>query len=388
MKKLKEMELFDEILKGPSNKLTEQAIAEGRHAIGYNCYTTPVPLLECGNLFPVRLRGSWLESTEDSDFYLGAWTCSYSHAILQAMIAGDFDYLDGILGTYSCVQMQRAIQHEGILKLDEKKSSSKPYFYDMIDMPRKLFDPSLRRAALETRRVAAGLSELFGTDVSDEALRETIVKHNEFNALLRSISDMRKEENPRITGGEWHRVFAASLCAPRDLLVEPLKELKAALEERKPDKERLPRLMIFGNSIDNPRFIDVIEEQGCVVVADRFCYGSLPGMEDIPVEGDPYENIVRHYLTTTECPRMMEDSLGRFDYLMQLIDDYKVDGAMFQVLKFCDLWNWEVLTNFKRLQEAGVQGVRVEREYLISDEGQLSTRAQALVERLRAKAMR
>ena len=33
MKKLKEMELFDEILQGPSNKLTEQAIAEGRHAI-------------------------------------------------------------------------------------------------------------------------------------------------------------------------------------------------------------------------------------------------------------------------------------------------------------------------------------------------------------------
>ena len=146
--------------------------------------------------------------------------------------------------------------------------------------------------------------------------------------------------------------------------------------------------MIFGNSIDNPRFIDIIEAQGCYVVADRFCYGSLPGMEDIEVEGDPYENIIRHYLTTTECPRMMEESLGRFDYLMQLVEDYKVDGAMFQVLKFCDLWNWEVLTNFKRLQEAGVQVVRVEREYLISDEGQLSTRAQALVERLRAKAMR
>ena len=47
-----------------------------------------------------------------------------------------------------------------------------------------------------------------------------------------------------------------------------------------------------------------------------------------------------------------------------------------------------VASLFKRLQEAGVQVVRVEREYLISDEGQLSTRAQALVERLRAKAMR
>ena len=194
MKKLKEMELFDEILQGPSNKLTEQAIAEGRHAIGYNCYTTPVPLLECDNLFPVRLRGSWLESTEDSDFYLGAWTCSYSHAILQAMIAGDFDYLDGILGTYSCVQMQRAIQHEGILKLDEKKN--KPYFYDMIDMPRKILDVSLRRAALETRRVAADLSELFGTDVSDDACAR---KRTRASPAANGIAFSRRRCAPRVT---------------------------------------------------------------------------------------------------------------------------------------------------------------------------------------------
>lgn len=382
MKELKEMELFDKLLETPENDLIKQAVADGRHPIGYHCYTTPLPLLEVGDFFPVRLRGTQVQSTEDGNFYMGAWLCSYSRTIVQALINGDYDFLDGLLGTLSCVQIQRAMQHEGLLDLDKKKD---PFFYEIIDVPRKELDASTRREVAEIKRIAGELEKMYGVEMSDDALRKAIHEHNEFNALMRSIADMRLEDKPKITGTEWHKVMVASLVAPHYLLVEPLKALKKALEARTPDRTRKPRIMVVGSILDNPVYTELIEEQGCVVVGDRYCFGSMPGLEDITEEGDPWDAIVRHYLHNTQCPRMMEESVDRFDYVIDKVKEYKIDGVVFETMKFCDLWGYEALVNFRRIQAADVPAIRIEREYLLSGEGQFATRVQAFVESIRNK---
>jgi len=382
MKELKEMELFDKLLKTPENELVKKAIADGRHPIGYHCYSTPLPLLEADGLFPVRMRATQVQSTEDSNFYMGAWLCSYSRSIVQALINGDYDFLDGILGTLSCVQIQRAMQHEGLLGLDKKKD---PFFYEMIDVPRKEFEASTEHMVADVRRMGKELSDKFGVDMSDEAITKAIKKHNEFNKLMHSIGDMRLEDKPKITGTEWHKVMVASLVAPRDLLVEPLQALKTALEKRTSDQVREPRVMMVGSILDNPAYTELVEAQGCRVVADRYCFGSFPGLEGVEEDGDPYENIVRHYLSNTQCPRMMEESVGRFDYIMDKAKEYKIDGIVFETMKFCDLWGYEALVNFRRIQDTGMPAIRIEREYLLSGEGQFATRVQAFVESVRNK---
>jgi len=382
MKQLKEMEIFESLLGTSNNELVKQAVEEGRHPIGYHCYMTPLTILEVDGLFPVRLRAPQVESTEDGNFYMGAWLCSYSRSIVQALINGDYDFLDGLLGTLSCVQIQRAMQHEGLLDLDKKKD---PFFYEMIDIPRKELEASERRAIIETRRCADVLTDKFGVDTSADALCAAIHRHNEFNALMRSIGDMRKEDKPKITGAEWHTVMVASLVAPHDLLVEPLEALKAALDTRTPDRAREPRIMVVGSTLDDPAYTALIEEQGCRVVADRYCFGSMPGLEDIDENGDPLEAIVHHYITDTQCPRMMEESKERGEYVRDKVAEYHVDGIVFETMKFCDLWGYEVVTNFHRLQDAGIPIARFEREYRLSNEGQIATRVQAFVESIRNK---
>jgi len=384
MKPIKEIQFFEALLETPENELVKQAETAGRHAIGYNCFSVPEPLLEVGPFFPVRLRAPGVTSTEDANYYLGAYLCSYSKSILQDMLNGAYDFLDGMVFTASCVHIARAGQHEGLLGLDKKKD---PFVYHVIEMPRKEFEPSTQEAIARLRMVGQDMADKFGVDMGDEALRAAIHEHNEFNALLRDISDLRKKENPPITGKEWHSVYAATKVAPHDLLVEPLEALKAALAKRTPDKTRQPRIMVMGSTLDNPAFTGLIEEQGCRVVADRFCFGSLPGMEEIPEEGDPYENLIRHYLKVTQCPRMMEESEGRFDYAKELVDEFKVDGVIFETMKFCDLWGYEAVTNLRRIKDAGIPAVRIEREYQLTGEGQFATRVQAFVESLTTQGL-
>ena len=48
------------------------------------------------------------------------------------------------------------------------------------------------------------MQEHFGIDVSDAAIRKAVEEHNHLCRLIREIGDYRKEENPRITGYEYH----------------------------------------------------------------------------------------------------------------------------------------------------------------------------------------
>ncbi len=384
MKKLKEMEFFERLLDNPKNELVEKALQEGRVAIGYNCSMVPEPLLSMGNAFPVRLRAPGVGGTEVANHYLSKFICSYARSILESALDGTYDFLGGLVYAASCSHITRCFQHFDLLNINTDKEG---FFTQSIDTPRKVSEPGIELMKVYLRKVADKMSQRYGIDTSDDALRKAISEYNAFNRIMREISDLRKEENPRITGTEFHTLVVASKIAPRDMLIEPLKKLKAELKKREPVKGYRARVMVVGSIFDNPGFTALIEEQGGLVVADRYCFGSLPGLEEIREDGDPYEQLARHYLNACECPRMMEEAKSRLESVRKWMKEYKADGVIFETMKFCDLWGYEVLSVVNRLRDEGTPIVRIEREYALTGEGQLRTRVQAFIELIESKRL-
>lgn len=376
MEKLKELAFFEELLETPRNTLIEKAVQAGRIPIGYNCYTAPEPLLSVGKAFPVRLRAPLTESTELANFYMTPFTCSYSRSILEAALDDQYDFIKGMVFAACCAQIQRTSQNYKMQKLKDNDGS---FLHYIIDVPRKVFDGSIQLLTDDLKKVAELMSDTYGLDMGDEAVRQAVHEYNEFNKILKEIADLRKLENPKISGQEWHTVYAACKVAPKDMLIEPLIQLKLALDKREGLKD-LPRIMVMGSILDNPAYIELMENQGCVVVADRFCFGSLPGLELIPEDGDIWHNLALHYLETNQCPRMMEKSVERAEQAMEYIEEYKIDGVIFETIKFCDVWGYEKLASHEDLVKNGIPVVKIEREYAVTGEGQLSTRVQAFIE--------
>ncbi len=377
MERLKEMKVFQDVIASSKNPLVQQAIEEGGVPIGYNCCMVPAPLLSVGRLFPIHLRAPEVQSTELADFYLSQFNCSYSRCILQAGLDGVYDWLDGVVFAASCVHTQR-VEHN--LKLLGVNGEKRNYLSYVIDTPRKVFPAGMYALEEDLRTLGGALSEHYGVDTSDAAVAVAIGEYNEFNAVLKSIADLRLDAHPKISGTEWHTVFTACQAVPRDLLLKPLKSLKTALDKRDGFMEDVPRVMVMGSRFDNPAFTQLIEDQGCIVVADRYCFGSLPGLEPIPEDGNPYANLAHHFMEHSDCPRMIEMFDDRIEHMLDWAAAYEVDGVMLEVMKFCDLWGWEVIKLDKACQEAGIPTVRFEREYQLSGEGQLRTRVQAFVE--------
>jgi benzoyl-CoA reductase/2-hydroxyglutaryl-CoA dehydratase subunit BcrC/BadD/HgdB len=142
--------------------------------------------------------------------------------------------------------------------------------------------------------------------------------------------------------------------------------------------------------MDDPDFTALIEDSGALVVADRYCFGALPGRQEIIINEneDVLSQICLHYLKTSQCPRYMshEKVKERRDYVKNLVDEYNADGVMYEQLKFCEYWGYErALASYVMTEDYGVPTAAVDRQYTASASGQLRTRVQAFVESLEIK---
>jgi benzoyl-CoA reductase/2-hydroxyglutaryl-CoA dehydratase subunit BcrC/BadD/HgdB len=386
-KELPELVVFDELIASAENALVKQAISAGRIAVGYNCYVAPLPLMMLGNLFPVRMRAVDVADTPNANYYMTHLTCTCVRANLETIINGTYNFIRAFISGGACMQMGRVAQHAKYVSPFREKVEKGELLVHVMDSPRLVAEAPIECYLDDIKDAARKLSETFGVPCTDEALRKAIVDLNRHNALLRQVSDFRKGKEPRITGTEFHKVVLASLTCPKDLLEKPLEKLITALHKRKPVTGYKAKVMIVGPVLDDARYTNLIEEQGALVVADRYCFGSLPGMQPIPEEGDPWANVARYYTETCECGRVMGGFDKRHEEKNHYIKEFGVDGVIVHYLKFCDLWAYEVPMSIDALAQQGTPSVRIEHDYTYSNIGQVKTRVQAFLEQIENSAL-
>ncbi|MBN1365647.1 MAG: 2-hydroxyacyl-CoA dehydratase [Syntrophaceae bacterium] len=366
------MKTFRELLENPQNRLVEQAVQDGRIPIGYSCSFVPEALLMADRLFPVRLHAPDVAGTELADNYMSSLTCSYSRSLLEFALNDRYDWIKGWVFVPSCAHMQRLFDNFEYLK--------KPGFSHVIDVPRKRNDITLKWQEEEIRMLADKLSSHFHVDMSDTSLLKAIEEWNNFSQVIQAIGELRKNPNPPITGAEFHSMLMACLVSPNDLILPLVKALHEEIKHQEGNRKYRARLMMVGGNLHDPEFIMIIESQGALVVADRFCTGSIPGIQPIPVNDDPIRSLAVHTFAKTLCPRMMEDFDRRLDVILNTIKEYNVDGIVLEIIKFCDLWGVDSMPLVRALRDKGIPVLKLEREYRTGGEGQLRTRVQAFIE--------
>jgi benzoyl-CoA reductase subunit C len=125
-----------------------------------------------------------------------------------------------------------------------------------------------------------------------------------------------------------------------------------------------------------------MEGLGGLVVTDSLCFGSRSFWEPVQVDDNPMLAIARAYLNRPSCPRMVDRVVERCDFVKRMVADFRVDGVVFQRMRYCDLWGGQLLYLEKDLREAGIPMLSLEREYGMGGLGQLTTRIQAFLERI------
>ena len=389
MKDLKHMIEFEDLLQDAANALVRQAQAEGQYAVGYTCYHMPEVLLNVDNCFSTRIRAPRSGSIDIATYYMSNYTCEYARSLLERAIEGGYEYLDAIAGVDACSAMNRCYEHMEILKCN-----TKPHFFvTHTDVPYKIEEYTIDQVVVQMRlRLLDVMKEKFGTDTSDEALYAAVQEHNEMCRIMTEIGNIRKMDNPPVTGYEYHVLCLVSYCCPTKLITPLLRETLEEIRNREPDAEcpYRARVVVAGSEIDDLDFTNLLEEVGALVVADRYCYGSKPGREIIELNDreDILRQICRHYMKTSECARYMANDKiqQRRDTIDMLAKEYRADGIIFEQMKYCDFWAFErPLASHILSDEYGWPVLSIDRSYNVRNSGQLRTRFQAFVEALEIK---
>ena len=395
MRDLKHLTYFEDLLQEANNALIVQAQAEGKKCVAFVCENTPEPLLNLPGAFSTRLRAPRTGSMEMATYYMTSFLCEYSRALLERAIEGGYNFADCLITPDGCTMMNRAVENMELLKALGKDKEK--FFFEYMEIPMKADDNGLNLYTLQCKNhILKPLHEHYGIDVSDKAIRQAVAEHNRVCELIRAIGDFRKGDKPRITGYEFHVIQLCTQTCPKDLILPYLRETLQELRTREPDPKPgyRARVLIAGSEIDDPEFTKMCEMAGGLVVADRYCFGSMPGREEIPLEEgkDVLQSIADYYMWRNQCPRAMgpENIIARKKYIFDLAEKYRADGIIVENMKFCEYWGYERAQDGMWFYEGyelprSVPVCQIEKDYTSAASGQLRTRFQAFIESLEIK---
>ena len=257
-----------------------------------------------------------------------------------------------------------------------------PSFMHYFGMGHVITEQGLELFKEETIKFIRHLEEHFGVKITDEGLRNAIKIYNETRNLLKKLYELRKKDEPPITGAETLAVVVAGTAMPKDeynrLLKELLNEIGGSGISSK------PRLMIAGSVNDDPGLIKLIEDLGAVVVADSLCFGARYFWDLVPEDGDPLHSIITRYFYHVPCPRMFGEYPKRLKFIKDIARGAKINGVILQNIRFCDMHGADNTLLQRDLEKEGIPVLRLERQYgPLADVGRIKTRVQAFLERIR-----
>ncbi|MGB6873180.1 MAG: 2-hydroxyacyl-CoA dehydratase family protein [Dehalococcoidia bacterium] len=359
---------------------------QGRKIIGYLCAFTPVEIITAAGFMPFRIKGDVNEPITKADAEMETIVCPLVRSCFDVSLKGKYEFLDGIVIPHACDSICRTYDIW-------KYTLNLPYSH-LINMPHGTDEPSLDFYQAELNTFRRSLSRFAGREISDQSLTQAISLYNQNRAKVRELYELRKTSPPLISGTEVAKLLIAGVSIPVAEATELINSVIVEVKQR--DRvlaAKSARLMVVGAQVDNIAFIDLIENSGAWVVADDLCPGAREFFSDVAVTPDPIDGIAERYLRKIYCGRTFRERRGsyqeyleqRFGHIGRFIGDFKVDGMVLYIYKYCDPFGFEVPAMKSYIESKGIPVLYLEDEYSMSTIGRLRTRIQAFLELLNSK---
>jgi bzd-type benzoyl-CoA reductase N subunit len=374
------LEEFTNISSSLPNSAINDWKSSGKKVVGFFCSYVPEEILYAADILPIRVRAPKCTDISAADTYMSHLNCTFMRSCLQFALDGKYKFLDGLVFTNSCDHVRRLYD---ILR--EVRPNDYPLLH-LISVPHKVDEDLIAWFKGELIDFKRTVEISFGVKITDARLRDAIGVYNETRVLLKKLYDLRKAEMPPISGAQSLAVAVASGSMPKDQFNILMRKLLDELSKREGISGYRGRLMLAGSGgCDNPDYIKVMEDIGALVVTDSLCFGSRYFWSPVEDDGDLLLNLARSYLNRPSCPRMVDNVSERCNFVKQMVDDFNVDGVVFQRIRYCDLWGGQLLHLQKELNKSKIPLLSLEREYSLGAVGQLKTRIQAFLERIERK---
>lgn len=343
----------------------------GGKVLGYFCTYVPEEILYAADVLPVRILGSH-EPQDMTEPHIFAMYCPFCRDCLAQGLEGRYDYLDGIMIAQSCLHIRQAYT-----SWDLHVPVDWSYY---LPMPNHVQSPrAVPFLVGELEAFMEAVQEWTGKEITDDDLNRGIEILNRDRQLMKQMYELRKRDEPPLSGLEAMYVVVSSQMTDKDehagIVEDTLKELKNRTLGRPVGQ----RLMILGSEDDDHEFIDMVESCGSTFVIDDHCTGTRYFWDEVVPDGDPLTAIATRYVNRVACPSKDWPVRSRVPHILSLAKDWDASGAVILQQKFCDPHELDIPAIKEALEDQGVTTLFLELDVTVPV-GQFKTRVEAFLE--------
>ena len=333
---------------------------KGQLLAGYMCTHVPEEILYAAGIIPMRILSSH-ESQAMTRSYIHETYCSFSHDCAYQGLQKNYDYLDLIVHSSSCIHMAEAFNVWVRFAGFQQKSF-------LITFPHIIHTKYAGGLMVESFGEFKQFIEDFAKKpITDVDMERAIKIYNHTRRLLKRLWEFLRHDNPPIAGPEVATATLAAQVMDKQECNQMLEELIQRLEAEPGKAPSGVRLMVTGGACDDLRIFDLLEDlnystnlifiDSCT--AARYFWFEVP--EDRP---NKLEAIAEGYISRIPCPS--KDNVPgtgekkRFRFVQQFLEDFKPDGVVFLYQRFCSPQSMDILALKPILKNLGIPSTELE----------------------------
>lgn len=372
---MEELAFFEQAVANPAAYAVEWKKENGGRIIATFCSYTPAEIVIAADALALRVFGSGGDFSF-SDTLLQTYCCSLVRGILNDVLSGKLNYIDGAVFPHTCDSMQRL---SDIWRLNTR-------FLIHLDvvLPVKLNTPAASEYMVRViRKFKKDLAARLNISITEEKLRAAVRQTNAVRKALLALDRIRMTR-PEIFSAEqmYLTVRAAMIMAP-DQWLPPATDLLAALEKKSGSlSSAARRIVLSGGMCDSGNMYKIIRNSGGVVVHDDMCTGNRFFEGLIDESREPVTAIADRYRERIICPAKHAGVFARADHLVRTVREKNADGVIFLLLKFCDPHAFDYPYLKQRLDKEKIPSLLLEVEDQSVISQQVATRTEAFMEML------
>lgn len=361
------------------------AKAQGRKVIGTFCVFVPEELVLAVDAVCIGLCAGAELGFEEAEKFLPRNTCSLIKAAFGFKLAKVCPYIettDLVVGENTC---------DGKKKAYESYKDIIGNLY-VMDLPQMKSAEGRALLKAEYKKFAQKLEQMSGKKITVENLKNGIEIANNKRKAIHRMASLRSADPTPISGLD---ALLANQVFFYDDPVRFTTSVNAICDELETrNKEGIgvapkgsPRILLSGcpMAVPNWKLPYIIETSNAVIVGEEMCTGERGTQNLVNTKGttvdELIDNIVDRYFQI-DCA-VFTPNPDRLEHIKEMKKKYKADGVIHYGLQFCQPYQMESKIVEKELEKAGIPVLLIETDYSQEDVGQLKTRVEAFIERIK-----
>ncbi len=373
----KAMKLFDTALHDSHGQRVKEIIdyrAAGGKSIGSFCIYVPDEITMAAGVLNIPLCGGSGFTLDYADKVLPRDICPLVRSTFGMAISGTCPYKtlkDMVLGETTC---------------DAKKKTWDLFDITSLEVPQKKNRVDRDLWLSEVKGFRERMEKLSGIQVTERNLREAIIRQNRKRDILNRINRFRKNENPPISGLDCLLISQVALNMDTDAFISAGEILIEELEKREEQNisaYETPGVRVLMAGTPSPMGFAKVhaaaEMSGLRVVMDESCTGIRYARNNVPEDLETVDEMIeaiadRYFEIDCAC---FSPNTERFDNIDGIIEEYRVQGVVHNVLQYCHGFNVEAGKLAAKLEEKGIPGIKIVTDYSQEDTEQIKLRLES-----------